>query len=149
MGPRLLGRILGRDKSGMDQIKGTAQAKLGQSCLQRKRVASPWPRTSRVAVALGRGFVSSYRATRSRQPLLRPCFGLCGVGRTALMRSRRPRKRRHPLQTRPHSPPPGPVVVFLEVPSVKDMWPRVALAACSVRHLVLSISGQMALLACG
>ena len=35
------GRILGRYQSGMDQIKGTARAKLGQSCFQCKRVASP------------------------------------------------------------------------------------------------------------
>jgi hypothetical protein len=51
------GRILGRHQSGMDQIKGTARAKLGQSCLQCKRVASPWSRTSRVVVARGCGFV--------------------------------------------------------------------------------------------
>ena len=51
------GRILGRYRSGMDQIKGTARAKLGQSCFQCKRVASPWSRTSGVVAALGRGFV--------------------------------------------------------------------------------------------
>ena len=54
------GRILGRYQSGMDQIKGTARAKLGQSCFQCKRVASPWSRTSGVVAARGRGFVSSY-----------------------------------------------------------------------------------------
>ncbi len=54
------GRILGRYQSGMDQIKGTARAKLGQSCFQCKRVASPCSRTSGVVAARGRGFVSSY-----------------------------------------------------------------------------------------
>jgi hypothetical protein len=45
----------------MDQIKGTARAKLGQSWFQSKRVASPWSRTSGVVAARGRGFVSSLR----------------------------------------------------------------------------------------
>ena len=53
------GRILGRYPSGVDQIKGTARAKLGQTCLPCKRVSSPWSRTSRVVIAHGRGFVSS------------------------------------------------------------------------------------------
>ena len=55
------GRILGRYQSGMGQKKGTARAKLGQSCFQCKRVASPWSRTSGVVAARGRGFVSSYQ----------------------------------------------------------------------------------------
>jgi hypothetical protein len=40
------GGILGRYQSGMDQIKGTARAKIGQSCFQCNRVTSPWSRTS-------------------------------------------------------------------------------------------------------
>ena len=43
---------------------GTARAKLGQSCFQCKRVASPWSRTSRVVAARGRRFVSSYLVLR-------------------------------------------------------------------------------------
>ncbi len=42
------GGILGRYQSGMDQIKGTARAKIGQSCFQCNRVTSPWSRTSGV-----------------------------------------------------------------------------------------------------
>jgi len=53
------GRILGRYQSGMDQINGTAREKLGQSCLQYNRVASPWSRKSCVVIARCRGFVSS------------------------------------------------------------------------------------------
>ena len=60
------GRILGRYRSGMDQIKGTARAKLGQSCFQCKRVASPWSRTSGVVAARGRGFVSSYLVAKAK-----------------------------------------------------------------------------------
>jgi hypothetical protein len=60
------GRILGRYQSGMDQIKGTARAKLGLSCLQCKRVVSTWSRTSRVEVARGRGFVSSYLVAKGQ-----------------------------------------------------------------------------------
>jgi hypothetical protein len=60
------GRILGRYQSRMGQIKETARAKLGQSCLQCRRVASPWSslrvvaRRAPVVVARGSGFVSSY-----------------------------------------------------------------------------------------
>ena len=61
------GRILGRYQSGMDQIKGTTRAKLGQSCFQCKRVASPWSRTSVVVAARGRGFVSSYLVAKALQ----------------------------------------------------------------------------------
>jgi hypothetical protein len=62
------GRILGRYQSGMDQIKGTARAKLGQLCLQCNRVARV--RTSRVVAARGRGFVSSYSYRSSKTSLL-------------------------------------------------------------------------------
>ncbi len=66
------GRILGRYQSGMDQIKGTARAKLGQSCFQCNRVVSTWSRTSGMVAACGRGFVSSY--IDCRFPQTQSCY---------------------------------------------------------------------------
>ena len=76
------GHILGRYQSGMDQIKGTARAKLGQSCFQCNRVPSPWSRTSRVVVARGRGRSQScFQCNRVASPWSRKSRVLAARGR--------------------------------------------------------------------